>query len=72
MLQGEGELPEGCTQEGCSDLATSLEEAIFSQFKQTNQRYKNQIRSRVFNLKVIVRSMVFNLKVIDPVSLISR
>ena len=32
-------------------LATDLEEAIFGQFKQTNPKYKNQVRSRVFNLK---------------------
>jgi len=50
-IRGEGGLPEGCTEEKCQDIATSLEEAIFSQFKQTNQKYKNQIRSRVFNLK---------------------
>jgi len=50
-IRGEGQLPEGCTEEGCQNIATSLEEAIFNQFKQTNQKYKNQIRSRVFNLK---------------------
>ena len=35
----------------CEDLATSLEEAIFNHFKSTNPKYKNQVRSRVFNLK---------------------
>ena len=35
----------------CDELATSLESEIFASFKQTNQKYKNQIRSRVFNLK---------------------
>ena len=27
----------------CEELATSLEEAIFTQFKQTNPKYKNQV-----------------------------
>jgi len=45
------ELPCGMSETRCDDLATSLEEAIFSQFKQTNPKYKNQVRSRVFNLK---------------------
>ena len=35
----------------CEDLATMLEEEIFSLYKQTSQKYKNQIRSRFFNLK---------------------
>merc|ERR1719312_885802 len=50
-IKGEGELPEGTSEESCQDIATSLEEHIFAQFKQTNQKYKTQIRSRVFNLK---------------------
>merc|ERR1719474_600650 len=50
-IKGEGGLPEGTSEESCQDIATSLEEHIFAQFKQTNQRYKTQIRSRVFNLK---------------------
>ena len=33
------------------DLATTLEEEIFSLYNQTSQKYKNQIRSRIFNLK---------------------
>ena len=27
----------------CEDLATSLEESIFKEFKQTNPKYKNQV-----------------------------
>ena len=27
----------------CEDLATNLEENIFTQFKQTNPKYKNQV-----------------------------
>jgi len=49
-IKGE-ELPEGIDVCRCEELATSLEESIFTQFKQTNPKYKNQIRSRVFNLK---------------------
>lgn len=45
------ELPEGVTDSSCQEIATNLEQAIFNQFNQTNQRYKNQVRSRVFNLK---------------------
>lgn len=50
-IKGEGELPEGCTMEKVEDLATDLEAAIFSQYRQTSPKYKNQVRSRVFNLK---------------------
>jgi len=49
-IKGE-ELPEGIELSRCEDLATSLEEAIFSQYRSTNPKYKNQVRSRVFNLK---------------------
>jgi transcription elongation factor S-II len=49
-IRGE-ELPEGVTGARCEELATNLEESIFNQFKQTNPKYKNQVRSRVFNLK---------------------
>ena len=27
----------------CEELATNLEESIFTQFKQTNPKYKNQV-----------------------------
>lgn len=39
---------------GCAsaeDLAEELEEAIFAEFKNTDMRYKNRIRSRISNLK---------------------
>ena len=49
-IKGE-ELPAGYDPAKCEDLATSLEEAIFNNFKQTNPKYKNKVRSRVFNLK---------------------
>lgn len=50
-IKGDAGLPEGIAEDACEDLATNLEEEIFGQFKQTNQKYKNHIRSRVFNLK---------------------
>jgi len=50
-IEGEGGMPEGCSDEKCEELASSLEAAIFGQYKQTSSKYKNQIRSRVFNLK---------------------
>ncbi|XP_056643993.1 transcription elongation factor S-II [Diorhabda sublineata] len=40
--------------EGCAtaeELAEELEEAIFTEFKNTDMRYKNRIRSRIANLK---------------------
>ncbi|KRT78789.1 hypothetical protein AMK59_7966 [Oryctes borbonicus] len=40
--------------EGCAppeELAEELEEAIFSEFKNTDMRYKNRVRSRISNLK---------------------
>lgn len=43
------EYPEGCASAG--ELAEELEEAIFAEFKNTDMRYKNRIRSRVSNLK---------------------
>ena len=39
---------------GCAsaeDLAEELEEAIFAEFKNTDMRYKNRVRSRISNLK---------------------
>jgi len=51
-IKGDGTMPET---EGIlcdpQELATALEEAIFSQNRSTNHKYKNQVRSRVFNLK---------------------
>ncbi|XP_045470366.1 transcription elongation factor S-II [Harmonia axyridis] len=40
--------------EGCAspeELAEELEEAIFSEFKNTDMKYKNRVRSRISNLK---------------------
>lgn len=40
--------------EGCAsaeELAEELEEAIFMEFKNTDMRYKNRVRSRISNLK---------------------
>lgn len=41
--------PEMCT--SAEELAEELEEAIYLEFKNTDMRYKNRIRSRVANLK---------------------
>jgi len=49
-LRGEGELVEG-TAKTPEDLAELIEDTLYQKFKQTNPKYKNQIRSRVFNLK---------------------
>lgn len=45
----EGEQPEGCPPP--EELAEELEDAIFAEFKNTDMRYKNRVRSRVANLK---------------------
>jgi len=49
-LRGEGDLPEG-TAKTPEELAELVEETIFLNFKSTNPKYKNAVRSRVFNLK---------------------
>ncbi|KAG5676744.1 hypothetical protein PVAND_006553 [Polypedilum vanderplanki] len=43
--------PDGCASP--EELAEELEEAIFAEFKNTDMRYKNRIRSRISNLKDI-------------------
>nr|CAD7204475.1 unnamed protein product [Timema douglasi] len=48
-IQLDGEVPEGCASP--EDLAEELEEAIFQEFRNTDMRYKNRVRSRVANLK---------------------
>ncbi|XP_011303391.1 transcription elongation factor S-II [Fopius arisanus] len=45
---------DGKTIEGCAspeELAEELEEAIYCEFKNTDNRYKNRVRSRVANLR---------------------
>lgn len=45
---------DGSTFEGCAspeELSEELEEAIFQEFKNTDNKYKNRVRSRVANLK---------------------
>jgi len=49
-LRGEGDLPEG-TAKTPEELAELVEETIFNNHKSTNPKYKNAVRSRVFNLK---------------------
>lgn len=41
--------PEGCA--SAEELAEELEDAIHAEFKNTDMRYKNRVRSRVSNLK---------------------
>ncbi|XP_069674401.1 transcription elongation factor S-II isoform X1 [Periplaneta americana] len=48
-VRGDGEVPEGCASP--EELAEELEEAIFQEFRNTDMRYKNRVRSRVANLK---------------------
>lgn len=48
-IKVDGETPEGCST--AEELAEELEESIFTEFKNTDTRYKNRIRSRVANLK---------------------
>ena len=50
LIGGDGELPEG-TVNTPEDLSELIEETIFKNNKSTNPKYKNQVRSRVFNLK---------------------
>lgn len=48
-IRGDGEIPDGCAQP--EELAEELEEAVYQEFRNTDMRYKNRIRSRVANLK---------------------
>lgn len=48
-IKADGEYPEGCSSP--YELAEELEDSIFGEFRETNMRYKNRIRSRVANLK---------------------
>ncbi|XP_026478322.1 transcription elongation factor S-II [Ctenocephalides felis] len=48
-LKVDGEDHEGCA--SVEELAEELEECIYNEFKNTDTRYKNRIRSRVSNLK---------------------
>ncbi|XP_013113495.1 transcription elongation factor S-II [Stomoxys calcitrans] len=44
-----GEIPEGCPEP--EEMASELEDAIYNEFKNTDMKYKNRIRSRVANLR---------------------
>lgn len=48
-VENDGETPEGCGSP--EELAEELEDCIFQEFKNTDMRYKNRVRSRVSNLK---------------------
>lgn len=44
-----GDVMEGCPEP--EEMAAELEEAIYAEFKNTDMKYKNRVRSRVANLK---------------------
>lgn len=48
-MKVDGETPSACGSP--EELAEELEECIFAEFKNTDMRYKNRVRSRVANLK---------------------
>lgn len=48
-IKADGETHEGCS--SAEELAEELEDCIFAEFKNTDMRYKNRVRSRVANLK---------------------
>lgn len=48
-IKADGETPEGCS--SAEELAEELEDSIFAEFRNTDMRYKNRVRSRVANLK---------------------
>lgn len=48
-IKVDGETPEGCS--SAEELAEELEDCIYAEFKNTDMRYKNRVRSRVANLK---------------------
>lgn len=48
-IKVDGETPEGCS--SAEELAEELEDCIFAEFRNTDMRYKNRIRSRVSNLR---------------------
>lgn len=48
-LKSDGESANACASP--EELAEELEESIFAEFKNTDMRYKNRVRSRVANLK---------------------
>lgn len=41
----------GCALYDCNDLAAQIEQAIYAEFKNTEMKYKNRVRSRIANLK---------------------
>ena len=45
------ETPEGIDDDKCEELATMIEDEINQLHKNNQMKYKNQVRSRVFNLR---------------------
>ena len=50
IILGDGDMPDGIWKPP-EELAELIEDHIFKQVKSTSSKYKNQVRSRVFNLK---------------------
>ena len=50
ILSGEGDMLDGIVRTP-EELAEIIEDTIFEKNRQTNPKYKAQVRSRVFNLK---------------------
>lgn len=49
LMSAIGDTPDGCST--AQELAAELEDCVFAEFRNTDMRYKNRIRSRVSNLK---------------------
>jgi len=68
------EMPEGIDDDKCEELATLLEDEINQLYKNNQMKYKNQVRSRVFNLRDKKNPMLrgnFLLGLISPAKLAS-
>jgi len=68
------EMPEGIDDDKCEELATMLEDEINQLHKNNQMKYKNQVRSRVFNLRDKKNPMLrgnFLLGLITPAKLAS-
>ena len=44
-------IEEGAALHACDELAAQIEDAVFEEFKNTEMKYKNRVRSRIANLK---------------------
>ena len=68
------ETPEGIDDDKCEELATMIEDEINQLYKNNQMKYKNQVRSRVFNLRDKKNPMLrgnFLLGLISPAKLVA-